>query len=264
MTTIHPVRRTLFRMAAILLTQLLLLPQIAFSQEEVASAIRRYKDREVSTGYYEEYEAKPRRQAPLVGVPGVSRGIFPYSPSAAEVRIRTRLADSHRGIKFYQGRRCEECHHSETMDIHTVRANLTCRQCHGGEPIASIAHIYSPLNPIRRHAYVCSKCHEGSSASFASYIIHEPAPGEPATQKSFPALYYTYWLMLLLLAATLAFFIPHSFMVGLRELLTKKTKEPEQPEQTEQTEETEQAEQTKKTKETKETKKVENDVDDEH
>ncbi len=234
MTTIHRARRTLFQLAAVCVAQLIVLPQIAFSQEEVASAIRRYKDREVSTGYYEEYEAKPRRQLPLIEVPGVSRGIFPYSPSAAEIRVRTRLADSHRAIKFYQGRRCEECHIQETKDIHTIRANLTCRQCHGGEPIASIAHIYSPLNPIRKHAYVCSKCHEGSSTSFASYIIHEPAPGEPTTRKAFPALYYAYWLMLVLLAGTLAVFIPHSFLVGLRELLTKKPK------------------------------KVENDVDDEH
>jgi hypothetical protein len=224
MTTTHHARRTLFPMAAVFLTLVILLPQIAFSQEEVASSIRRYKDREASTGYYEEYEAKPRRQAPLIGVPGVSRGIFPYSPSAAEIRVRSRLSDSHRGIRFYQSRRCEDCHVQEMKDIHTVRANLTCRQCHGGEPIASIAHIYSPLNPIRKHAYVCSKCHEGASASFASYIIHEPAPGEPSTQKAFPVLYYAYWLMLVLLVGTLAVFIPHSFLVGLRELLTKKPK----------------------------------------
>ena len=74
---------------------------------------------------------------------------------------------------------------------------------------------------------MCSKCHEGSSASFASYVIHEPAPGEPATQKTFPALYYAYWLMLVLLVGTLAVFIPHSFLVGLRELFTKKSKKVE-------------------------------------
>jgi hypothetical protein len=113
----------------------------------------------------------------------------------------------------------------ETMDIHTVRANLTCRQCHGGEPIASLAHYYSPMNPIRKHAYVCSKCHEGASASYASYVVHEPAPGSSDARKAFPGLYYAYWFMLLLLAGTLAFFIPHSFFVGLRELFKKKRKE---------------------------------------
>ena len=211
-------------MAVALALGLSLLPEIAFAQEEVASAIRRYKEREASTGYYEEYEVKPRRELPLVGVPGVSRGIFPYSPSAAAVRVRTRLADSHWGIKFYENRRCEECHMNEAMDVHTVRANLTCRQCHGGEPIASIAHYYSPLNPIRKHAYVCAKCHEGSSASFASYIVHEPPAGAAKTRTSFPVLYYSYWFMLLLLVFTLAFFVPHSFLVGLRELLGRKRK----------------------------------------
>jgi hypothetical protein len=211
-------------LAGVLVLGMLLVPATAPAQEEVTSSIRRYKQYEVSTGYYERYEARPRHQRPFVGIPGVSRGLFPYSPSAAVVRSRTHLADSHRGIKFYWGRRCEDCHIAETHDIHTTRANLTCRQCHGGEPIASINHYYSPMNPIRKHAYVCAKCHEGASASYSSYIIHEPAAGSSIARTSFPILYYTYWFMLVLLVGTLAFFIPHSFMVGLRELFKNKRK----------------------------------------
>jgi hypothetical protein len=211
-------------LAICIIAFLFLLPEPATGQEEVASSIRRYKDREASTGYYEEYEVLPRRQSPFVEIPGVKRGIFPYSPTAAQVRVRTRLADSHRGIKFYNRRRCEDCHVPETRDIHTTRANLTCRQCHGGEPIASIEHYFSPMNPIRKHAYVCAKCHEGASASYASYIVHEPSAGSSIARTSFPVLYYAYWFMLVLLVGTLAFFIPHSFLVGMRELLKNKRK----------------------------------------
>ena len=211
-------------MGALLLGGILFSAVPATAQEEVTSAIRRYKQYEVSTGYYEQYEARPRHQRPLVAIPGVTRGLFPYSPTSASVRSRTHLADSHRGIKFYWGRRCEDCHINETRDIHTTRANLTCRQCHGGEPIASINHYFSPMNPIRRHAYVCAKCHEGASASYASYIVHEPAAGSSIARTSFPILYYTYWFMLVLLVGTLAFFIPHSFLVGLRELFKNKRK----------------------------------------
>ena len=225
MARTSPVLRLCVMLAALAGGALLFLPPVVSAQEEVTSAIRRYKQYEFSTGYYEEHEAKPRRQRPLVSVPGVSQGLFPYSPSGAEVRNRARLADSHQGIKFYDRRRCEECHVKETMDIHTVRANLTCRQCHGGEPVASLEHYYSPLNPIRKHAFVCAKCHEGASASFAAYMVHEPAPGSTEARKTFPGLYYTYWFMLLLLAGTLAFFIPHTFFVGLRELFRKKRKE---------------------------------------
>jgi len=225
MARTSPVLRLCVMLAALAAGALLFLPPVVSAQEEVTSAIRRYKQYEFSTGYYEEHEAKPRRQRPLVSVPGVSQGLFPYSPSGAEVRNRARLADSHQGIKFYDRRRCEECHVKETMDIHTVRANLTCRQCHGGEPIASLEHYYSPMNPIRKHAFVCAKCHEGASASFAAYMVHEPAPGSTEARKTFPGLYYTYWFMLLLLAGTLAFFIPHTFFVGLRELFRKKRKE---------------------------------------
>jgi hypothetical protein len=217
-------RAVLVRCATVLLAGLVVLPQPVSAQEEVTSAIRRYKEYEVSTGYYEEYEVRPRRQLPLVEIPGVRRGIFPYSPTGAQVRVRTRLADSHQGLKFYARRRCEECHIAETRDIHTVRANLTCRQCHGGEPIASINHYFSPLNPIRKHAYVCSKCHQGASASYASYVVHEPSAGTLAAKQGFPVLYYAYWFMLILLVGTLAFFIPHSLMVGIRELFRQKRK----------------------------------------
>ena len=216
------IRTVIARCGAVLLAGLVVLPQPVSAQEEVTSAIRRYKEYEVSTGYYEEYEVKPRRQLPLVEIPSVRRGIFPYSPTGAQVRVRTRLADSHLGIKFYTRRRCEECHIAETRDIHTVRANPTCRQCHGAEPIASINHYFSPLNPIRKHAYVCAKCHQGASASFASYVVHEPSAGTFAAKQGFPILYYAYWFMLILLVGTLAFFIPHSCLVGLRDLFSKK------------------------------------------
>ena len=210
----------------LLLLILVFIPVIVSAQgEEVASALRRYKEYEVSTGYYEEYEARPRHERPMVAIPGVRQGLFRYSPSAAAVRVRTRLADSHWGIKFYDNRRCEDCHPRQALDMHTVRANLTCRQCHGGEPIASINHYFSPMNPIRKHAYVCAKCHEGSSASFASYVIHEPSAGSLEAKTNFPVLYYSYWFMLILLLGTLAFFIPHSILMGLRELLGKKEKE---------------------------------------
>jgi hypothetical protein len=218
---IHP-RRVLSNAVAGLLAGAVLLPVPGYTQEEVASPLRRYKGYEQSTGYYEEYEARPGRRRPFIGPQEVGRGTFPYSPGGAGVRVRTRLADSHQGIKFYNNLTCEYCHPEKALDVHTTRANLTCRQCHGGEPIASIVHYYGPMNPIRKHAYVCAKCHEGASASFGAYIVHEPVPGSSAARKTFPVLYYVHWFMTILLAGTLAFFIPHSFMVGLRELFKKK------------------------------------------
>jgi hypothetical protein len=202
--------RTILWLALGGLGLLLALPPPALAQEEVTSSLRRYKDRESSTGYYEEYEAKPRRLRPFVGIPGVLRPSFPYSSKASKLGIRSFLTDSHRGVKFYALRTCVECHAEEARDIHTTRANLTCRQCHGGEPIASIAHYYSPLNPVRRHAYVCSKCHEGAGASFASYVVHEPKPGALETRKTFPSLFYADWFMYLLVVGTMGFFVVHT------------------------------------------------------
>ncbi|MEW5909361.1 MAG: hypothetical protein AB1659_06150 [Thermodesulfobacteriota bacterium] len=202
----------------------LLLPALVSSQEEVASSIRRYKDREASTGFYEEYEVRPRRFTPWIEIPGVHQGVFPYSPSGAKVRVRTRLIDSHEGVPFYKEKTCATCHVDQAKDIHTVRANLTCRQCHGGEPIASIASFTSPMNPIRKHAYVCAKCHPGAGSSYASYVVHEPQPGNAATLKSFPVLAYAFWVMLAIAVGTFAIFLPHTILWGVREFFMKQEK----------------------------------------
>lgn len=197
----------------------------SWAQEEVTSKIYRYRER-VATGYYEGYEVSPRRSRAILEAPGIKRKPFSFGSAAAIVRIRARLPDSHRALKFYYRNTCIECHPEQARNLHSARAGITCRQCHGPEPIAAINHYYSAMNPIRRHAYVCAKCHEGASASFASFYVHEPASTSLSTRKSFPLLFYTSWGMLILLLGTLAFFVPHSFMVGFRELLDK-TKAPE-------------------------------------
>ena len=214
--------RLSLRIAAIL-AALLAQAQTTGAQEEVASGLRRF-DRFLESGYYEEHEVLPRNQRPNVAIPGVRRDIFPYSPTAAEVRIRTRLADSHIGLKFYNRRQCWDCHQNEAMNNHSINAGITCRQCHGGEPVAGIYHYYSPLNPIRRHAYVCAKCHEGAGASFATYLVHEPKAGSKDAKMSFPGLYYVSWFMVILLIGTLGFFVPHTVLLGLRELFRRKRK----------------------------------------
>jgi hypothetical protein len=78
------------------------------------------------------------------------------------------------------------------------------------------------MNPIRRYAYVCSKCHEGATVNFAGFHVHEPPAGSLETWKDFPVLFVAYWGMLLLLVGTLAFFVPHALMVGARELAETK------------------------------------------
>jgi len=189
----------------------------SYAQEEVTSNIYRYRER-VATGYYEGYEVSPRRQRARIDIPGPGRNRFPFGNVAAAVRIRSRLPDSHRGLRFYERSTCIECHPKEARDLHSTRAGITCRQCHGPEPIAAIDHYYSPMNSIRRYAYICSKCHEGANVNFASFYVHEPPAGTLETWENFPVLFIAYWGMLLLLVGTLAFFVPHALMVGAREL----------------------------------------------
>ena len=73
------------------------------------------------------------------------------------------------------------------------------------------------MNPIRRHAYVCAKCHEGSTPSFAGYMVHEPSVISAEARDQFPLLYYGFWFMIILAGGVFAFFIPFTVLWMVRE-----------------------------------------------
>jgi hypothetical protein len=200
----------------------MLFPASALPQKELTSDIPRFRDREITSRSYERYEAKPKSHLPFVaeGVP--RKALITLSTTAERVRIRKYLSDAHQGLKFYTIRTCIDCHPRQARDMHTVREMITCRQCHGSEPIAGINHYYSSMNPRRRYAFVCSKCHEGASASFATYIVHSPNPAQLSTLKTFPVLFIIFWGMIVLAGGTFLVFLPHTFLWGLREFLIKK------------------------------------------
>ena len=197
----------------------LVLPNPGWSQTEATSKIIRYREREVSSHYYETYEAKPRPYPVFVrgGIP--QREAITLSPIAEKVRRRKYLADSHWGLKFYERLTCISCHPRQARNLHKRRAKITCRQCHGPEPIAGLKHYYSKMNRRRRHAFICAKCHEGANASFATYVVHEPNPMDMSTRKSFPLLFFVFWMMAAIAVGTFAAILPHTFMWGLREFL---------------------------------------------
>jgi hypothetical protein len=197
----------------------ILFPDLSRAQTEVASNIYRYSERELAARSYARYEVKPRTYPVFVrgGIP--QREAVTLSPTAERIRRRKYLADSHWGLRFYERLACTKCHPQQARNLHYIRAKITCRQCHGPEPIAGLSHYYSKMNSRRRHAFVCAKCHEGANRSFASYVNHEPNPAALSTRQSFPLLFYVFWMMAAIAVGTFAAFLPHAFMWGLREFL---------------------------------------------
>ncbi|MEA3410820.1 MAG: hypothetical protein U9R74_04695 [Pseudomonadota bacterium] len=178
--------------------------------EDAGALIRRYRDEIQSSDYFD---------------PSDNAMSLQFGPRSTAAPAPGPKADAHAGVKGYTFRRCENCHEQEANNLHTIRGNNTCRQCHRREPIASIDHYFSILNPIRRHAYVCAKCHEGSSASFATYVVHEPVAASIETRDQFPFLYYAYWFMFWLLLGVLLIFVPHGIGWWLREWFVKRRRE---------------------------------------
>ena len=109
------------------------------------------------------------------------------------------------------------CHKPQTKDLHVSRMGITCVQCHRAKPVAGVFQYYSPLNPVRRHAYVCAKCHEGATPSFASYVVHEPNPLTGAARAEFPLLFFAVWAMAILAVGVFVFFLPYTVLWWIRD-----------------------------------------------
>jgi len=169
-----------------------------------------------STGYFREQDTLPGSYH-LYQTEQAGR-FWGLGPGGSEVRRASFSSDAHVDVLGYTGRTCVSCHETERHSLHSSRGNVSCVQCHRGEPIAGIHHYYSPMNPIRRHAYVCAKCHQGASASFATYVIHEPPPLADSTRDEFALFHYAVWFMVILAVGIFAIFLPYVALWGMREL----------------------------------------------
>lgn len=208
----------------VLLLTMEALAQPSFAQEQ--PRLRLFRERQISSGYFEEVDVSSPFYLPLVGGPKPGRRYINLPPrSGTYRRWRTFLADSHYGIKILKLQKCQDCHPQQSHDNHTVRAKITCFQCHGDEPIAGINHYFSQMNATRRHSYVCAKCHEGANNSFATYVIHSPNPAQAGTRESFPILFYAFWMIVAVAVGTFALFLPHTLLWGYRDLVTAQRKE---------------------------------------
>jgi len=179
------------------------------------------------TGYYEEYDVTSRFYLRLPGGPVLPPGLITSSPRGESLRWRAFLSDAHWGITINRLQKCADCHAQQAKNIHTVRGKITCSQCHGFEPMAGIYHYYSKMNPTRRHAWICAKCHEGANNSYATYVVHEPNPLTITAQRKFPMLFYAFWALVAVAAGTFMIFLPHTFLWGLREALAGHKKQGE-------------------------------------
>jgi len=174
---------------------------------------------EASSGYFRDKDTLPGAYLQYRQSEEYGGSFWGLGPGGGGVKRSSFRADAHENVFGYGVRSCVSCHDAQRYDLHTSRGQVTCVQCHRGKPIAGIHHYYSAMNPIRRHAYVCAKCHEGASTSFASYVIHEPPPLDASTAKVFPLFYYASWFMVILAVGVFSIFIPYVLLWGLRELI---------------------------------------------
>jgi len=205
------IRRTIICLLGMLFVVLPTHGQAADSPHEMAG-----------TGYYRDQDTRPGVIQFYGQLPGGENRLLSMGPRRNNIRRSSFYKDAHDGVSDYSPEvRCKKCHIPQTKDLHGLRMGITCVQCHRSEPVAGIFHYYSALNPIRRHAYVCAKCHEGATPSFASYMVHEPNPIAAETRESFPLFYYAVWVMLILAVGVFVFFLPYTALWWIREFITR-------------------------------------------
>jgi len=177
---------------------------------------------ETGTGYFRDQDTIPGAYRLYQQQPKTLDWLWATGPHVINLRRSSFKTDAHEGVANYSPRSaCTDCHRDHSRDMHISRMGVTCVQCHRDNPIAGTFHYYAAMNPIRRHAYVCAKCHEGATPSFASYMVHEPNPLSSATRQDFPALYYATWFMVIVAGGVFIVFIPYVVLWVLRELLDK-------------------------------------------
>ena len=174
------------------------------------------------TGYFRDQDTHPGVLEFYRQLPGGENRLWGMGPKRQVIRRSSFKKDAHNGVADFSPEvRCQKCHIPQTKDLHGLRMGITCVQCHRSQPVAGIYHYYSALNPIRRHAYVCAKCHDGATPSFASYMVHEPNPIASETSNTFPLFYYAVWVMLILAVGVFVFFLPYTVLWWIREFIDK-------------------------------------------
>lgn len=187
--------------------------------EEVASPLSRYGTGEAA-GLSDTAEVRPGLvPSRLSSRIGPSSRLMPGAQEARGTWNKGHLADAHQGVPYADQRPCRTCHSGAVRNLHTARGGVACVQCHGSGTVASVNQAFSRLNPVRRHAYVCGKCHTGATAALASYVVHEPGPLSPEAAREFPALAWAVRIMVGIAVLTFALFLPHTILWGVREYL---------------------------------------------
>jgi hypothetical protein len=203
--------RTIISLLGVLLVILSAVGQAADTPGEMAG-----------TGYFRDQDTLPGSLRFYNQLPGGEERLWGIGPGKPKIRRSSFKQDAHEGVaNFSPEVLCKKCHIPQTKDLHYLRMGITCVQCHRSQPVAGVYQYYSPLNPIRRHAYVCAKCHEGATPSFASYMVHEPNPIASATRSTFPLFYYAVWFMLILAVGVFVFFLPYTALWWMRDLFAK-------------------------------------------
>jgi hypothetical protein len=89
-----------------------------------------------------------------------------------------------------------------------------CHTAHNMRPATDPRSSVYPLNLVK----TCGRCHEGATWNFVKYYAH----GDPHQRTKYPALFWPWLLMTILLVSVMAFFLLHTGLWVMRIVLDRR------------------------------------------
>jgi len=121
---------------------------------------------------------------------------------------------------------CSHCHidlgKSYLVSYHGKATSLggdgvaVCSSCHGAHDILPASDPDSRVHASNLEK-TCGECHSNANENFTKYIAHV----DYTDPEEHPAVFYTFWIMTILLCSVLAVFVPHSLLWFQRTLLER-------------------------------------------
>jgi len=139
-------------------------------------------------------------------------------PSCADCHSSHQISSVHDDAFLHEvTHQCGECHESlsetyfETMHGKAYRLGemdaARCSDCHGSHDVLAVTNPESHVG-MNHIVSTCQKCHEDANQRFTGYLTH----ATHHDQEKYPALYYTYWFMSILLISVFSFFGIHTLL----------------------------------------------------
>ncbi|MDJ0976024.1 MAG: cytochrome c3 family protein [Planctomycetota bacterium] len=138
--------------------------------------------------------------------------------------FRTEVVETCSACHAEQGDTFGETYHGKSANLGFHSNVAMCDSCHGSHDVYASIDVRSHTHPTQI-VETCARCHPGSHAEFANYLVH----ADPADGEKYPKVHFVYVFMNTLLISVLIFGLLHALLWLIRATAAGEWKRPKPP-----------------------------------